>query len=169
MKARILSNNLHGGNYTNDFFIKNWEKSINGQLVSEWQITKVLPNENLYKPFWNGTEWIEGATLEEVAEHQQQSALANETEMYKKRTQDGINAYAEISAEFRLAKLSGVISEEQHVAIEETLIPVRNEVLAGQWISAKQKLETIGVAIGSDLYNRLHTQISNYIAENYDL
>jgi len=89
--------------------------------------------------------------------------------MYKKRTQDGINAYAEISAEFRLAKLAGVISEEQHGAIEETLIPVRNEVLAGQWISALQKLEAIGVAIGSELYDRLHTQISNYIAENYDL
>lgn len=116
----------------------------------------------------NTVETFEG-TEEEIVEKEEQSALINETEMYKKRTQDGINAYAEISAEFRLAKLSGVISKEQHGAIEETLIPVRNEILAGQWISAKQKLETISVAIGSDLYNRLHTQISNYIAENYDL
>ena len=114
-------------------------------------------------------EVYEGATAEEIANQQMEQLKARETEMYKKRTQDGINAYAEISAEFRLAKLAGVISEEQHGAIEETLIPVRNEVLAGQWISALQKLEAIGVAIGSELYNRLHNQISNYIAENYDL
>jgi hypothetical protein len=76
-------------------------------------------------------------------------------------------AYAEISAEFRLAKLSGFLSEEQHWQIEAILIPVRNEVLAGQWISAKQKLEEIGIVIGADLYNRLHTQITNYINENY--
>jgi hypothetical protein len=108
-------------------------------------------------------------TPEEIAELQAQTLKARETEMYLKRAGDGIKAYAEISAEFRLAKLAGVISEEQHGAIEETLIPVRNEVLAGQWMSALQKLEAIGVAIGSELYDRLHTQISNYIAENYDL
>jgi hypothetical protein len=114
-------------------------------------------------------EVYEGATPEEIANKQMEQLKERETEMYKKRTQDGINAYAEISAEFRLAKLSGIITEAQHGAIEETLIPVRNEVLAGQWISALQKLEAIGVAIGSELYDRLHTQISNYIAENYDL
>lgn len=111
----------------------------------------------------------EGATAEEILEQQQAEALRKETELYKKRTQDGINAYAEISTEFRLAKLAGIISEAQHGAIEETLIPVRNEVLAGQWIIALQKLEAIGVAIGTELYDRLHTQISNYISENYDL
>lgn len=67
MKARILNNEFKGF-YTNYFFIENWEKSINGQLVSEWQITEVLPNENLINPIWNGSEWIEGATPEEIAE-----------------------------------------------------------------------------------------------------
>ena len=113
-----------------------------------------------------GYELIE-ATPEEIAEQQTKEQLRKETEMYKKRTQDGINAYAEISAEFRLAKLSGILTEEQHGAIEAILIPVRNEVLAGQWISARQKLEEIGVVIGVQLYNRLHTQISNYINKNY--
>lgn len=68
MKARILSNNLHGGNYTTDFLDKYKEKLINGQLVKDWILTEVLPNENLLKPFWNGTKWIEGATPEEIAE-----------------------------------------------------------------------------------------------------
>ena len=107
------------------------------------------------------------ATQEELDFLESKKVLENETIMYKKRQCDGVSAYAEISAEFRLAKLSGVLTEEQHGAIEAVLIPVRNEVLAGQWISAKQKLEEIGVVIGAELYNRLHNQITNYIAENY--
>lgn len=107
------------------------------------------------------------STTQEVLEIESKKALENETLMYRKRQCDGVSAYAEISAEFRLAKLSGVLTEEQHGAIEAVLIPVRNEVLAGQWISAKQKLEEIGVVIGAELYNRLHNQITNYIAENY--
>lgn len=107
------------------------------------------------------------ATQEELDFLESKKVLENETIMYKKRQCDGVSAYAEISAEFRLAKLSGVLTEEQHGAIEAILIPVRNEVLAGQWISGLKLLEEIGVVIGSDLYNRLHTQITNYIAENY--
>ena len=111
--------------------------------------------------------FFEGATNEEVTEITILQAKQKETELYKKRQIDGVNAYAEISAEFRLAKLSGVISEAQHGAIESSLIPVRNEVLAGQWISARNILESIGVSIGSELYDRLHTQLTNYINSNY--
>ena len=115
----------------------------------------------------NGLVQLVEATENELAEIEAKKILKLETEMYKKRQCDGVLAYAEISAEFRLAKLSGILTEEQHGAIESVLIPVRNEVLAGQWISARQKLEEIGVVIGADLYNRLHTQITNYINENY--
>lgn len=114
-----------------------------------------------------GFEYV-SATERELAEIESKRLLKEETEMYRKRQCDGVTAYAEISAEFRLAKLSGLLTEEQHGAIEAILIPVRNEVLAGQWISARQKLEEIGIVIGSELYNRLHTQMTNYINENYN-
>lgn len=95
-------------------------------------------------------------------------SLELETQRYVKRTQDGINAYAKISAEFRLAKLSGQISEQAHGYIENLLIPVRNEVLAGQWISALMKLEALGVVqVGQELYDRLHLQLTDYITQNY--
>lgn len=133
----------------------------------DWILIETPITERFIKIKWNGTQWIEGATPEEIAEIEVKKVLENETLMYIKRQCDGITAYAEISAEFRLAKLSGILTEEQHGAIESVLIPVRNEVLAGQWISAKIKLEEIGIVIGVDLYNRLHTQITNYISENY--
>ena len=105
---------------------------------------------------------------EEIQEQQIKEALSSETEKYIKRQQDGVQMYAEISAEFRLAKLNGLMSESTQSAIEKILISVRNEVLAGQWVSAKNELELIGNSnIGADLYNRLHNQISNYITENY--
>ncbi len=126
-----------------------------------------LLNTQFIKPRLVGGVLVEGFGFEEIQIIQKQQALQNETQRYIQRTQDGINAYAEISAEFRLAKLSGILTEEQHGIIENILIPVRNEVLAGQWISAKLKLEEIGNSIGTDLYNRLHTQISIYITNNY--
>ena len=67
MKARVI-NGQYQGAYSNDFIQKNYNKVINGQLVSEWELTEILPNENLLKPIWNGSEWIEGATPEEIAE-----------------------------------------------------------------------------------------------------
>lgn len=150
---------------------------INGLFAGNYRFIDEVPNDkeivnieytyNFYKPFWNGSEWVEGSTAEEIQESYILQAKKNETELYKKRQIDGVNAYAEISAEFRLAKLSGLLSEEQHGAIESILIPVRNEVLAGQWISARNILEEIGTSIGSELYDRLHSQITNYINENY--
>lgn len=107
-------------------------------------------------------------TPEEIQAEEWEADVNSETEKYIKRIRDGREAYAKISAEFRLAKLNGIITEEAHGIIEDTLIPVRNEVLAGQWISGLQKLQAIGGAvIGGVLYNRLVNQINIYINENY--
>ena len=67
MKARVI-NGQYQGTYSNDFIQKNYNKVINSQLVSEWELTDVLPNQNLLKPTWNDIEWIESATPEEIAE-----------------------------------------------------------------------------------------------------
>lgn len=110
-------------------------------------------------------------TQEEVAEAQeieQNAPLNEEYQKYLQRQKDGVNAYMMISAEFRLAKLSGVISEAEHGAIEELLTPVRNEVIAGQWIKGKQLLVELGSeVIGIDLYNKIFNQLDEYIIQNY--
>lgn len=132
--------------------------------TDEIGVTALMCQETFVKAMFDNDVFYEGATQEEIMN----TMLAQETNKYLKRTQDGISAYASISAEFRLAKLSGQITELAHQYTEELLIPVRNEVLAGQWISGLQKLEAIGSEqIGSSLYDRLHLQISNYISLNY--
>lgn len=142
-------------------FFEEGQQPIGYTSVSKGSLIKAFLDEE------NGVAY-EGANLEEIQVMAWENDLENETQKYIQRTKDGIDAYAKISAEFRLAKLNNIITEEGHRVIEEILIPVRNEVLAGQWISGLQILQTIGSgSIGGVLYNRLVTQITNYINENY--
>jgi len=135
------------------------KQPVNSQLIEPPFIEKPILNNGIV---------VEGASEQEINDSKIKQALDAETDKYIQRIKDGQEAYSKISAEFRLAKLSGQISEQTHGYIEATLIPVRNEVLAGQWISAKIILESIGaVNIGQDLYDRLHGQIANYINDNY--
>jgi hypothetical protein len=69
MKARIY-NNQFAGLHNLEWLNNNQEKVIGGQLVSEWQLTDILPNETLLKPIWNGSEWIEGATKEQIQQQE---------------------------------------------------------------------------------------------------
>jgi hypothetical protein len=91
-----------------------------------------------------------------------------ETQTYLKRITDGANAIAKFSAEVRVAKLAGTISEEGHKVVDKALKPVRDEVLAGQWISAKDELILLGTdIIGQQLYDRIYNEIQTYIDSNY--
>ena len=78
------------------------ENPINSQLVVEPYFLKPILENGIV---------VEGATQEEIQSQQIKNALQSETERYIKRQQDGVQMYAEISAEFRLAKLNGLMSE----------------------------------------------------------
>ena len=143
----------------------------NGQIIDENnQLIPMDESSPLYQEYYNYLV-NDGAVYSSDYEFPTdvvERMVLEETQRYIQRTEDGVKAYAKISAEFRLAKLSGTIDDATHTYIENLLTPVRNEVLAGQWISGKQKLILIGeAAVGTTLYNRLFTQITNYITENY--
>lgn len=145
--------------------------SKSGQIIDENnQLIPMDESSPIYQDYYNylangGTVY---PTDYEFPSDIAERLVSEETQKYIQRTTDGINAYAKISAEFRLAKLSGTIDDATHTYIENLLIPVRNEVLAGQWISAKQKLIAIGeTAVGISLYTRLLNQLDEYIAYSY--
>lgn len=100
MKARILENDFFGGYFTNSFLLN----PINLDLVKNWNLTEVIPESNLLKPYWNGSEWIEGATPEEIAE-------ANKSIVPEKVT--AIQFIAQLSFEG--------ISEQNIMAVIDTL------------------------------------------------
>lgn len=172
MKARILNNEFKGI-YTNDFILNNLDNLdnlINGQLVSEWQLTEVLPSMELKKPIWNGAEWIEGATPEEIASQQAEMLKQKETDLYIKRMQDAQRIWAGLSAEFRIAKQIGQMDDATENIILAELKPVLDIVVSfGQWKTGYQLLLGVGSSvIGQELYNKLHDIIWNYIQENYE-
>ena len=59
MKARIINSKEFGGIHSKTWLDNNQIFSIGGQLVSEWVLTGILPNETFKQPVWNGLEWFD--------------------------------------------------------------------------------------------------------------
>lgn len=134
--------------------------------TNEVGVTKTPCIVSYIKPYFNvlTNEYYEGENPQAIYNIR----LEEETRKYIERTNDGITAIAKFSAELRLAKLAGVITEDGHKAIDSALTPIRTEILAGQWISGKQLLEELGTSIiGQQLYDRIYNEINNYILLNY--
>ena len=133
----------------------------NSILVTPENLAIVKPK---FDRFPNPTEVVEGVTIDEI----QANIIDNEFQRYLQRKEDGIYAYLRISAELRMSKLGGLITDEEHRAIEIALEPVRAEVVLGQWIGAEQKLVELGFqTIGEAMYHNLSNRLTTYIAENY--
>ena len=110
------------------------------------------------------TYHTETYTPEEIAEQNKQ----NEFAQYKLRQSRGLDNYLNLCAEFRIAKESGSLTPEHYAEIEEVLIPVRDELVNGQFITAKTKLQNIGFhVIGEQLYNRFIASLDEDINELY--
>ena len=158
-----VKNNKPAGNYTSEFLAKNTDKVINGELVSEWDIV-TLYNGSFISPFWNGSKWVESATPEEIISSNQ----SKEYNLYLKRQSEGVRRYLNLAAEFRVKKLDGQITDEFHKLIENTLKPVRDEFVNGQFITSIEKLEEIGSdIITQSIYDQIHLSITEAINEFY--
>lgn len=168
MKARIKPNGFFGGVRTDEWLQQYANVIVNGQKVSDWQLTDVLPEPSIKEPIWNDGEWIESLTPEVEQQRTIAQMLENEKTQYEKRIDDGRKYYAQVSAEFRLARLGGQLTNEQHSGIENIYRPVRDEILAGQWLTAKELATAIDINIvGADIYNKILNKITEYVAENY--
>lgn len=94
--------------------------------------------------------------------------LRLEFEKYQTRKIDGEKAFLSLAADLRIKKISGEIDEVTFNSIEEILLPVRSEVVLGQWKTALNKLNEINPqSIGVDLYSKIQNTLQNYILENY--
>lgn len=111
---------------------------------------------------------VEMMTEEEMMDHITTETIDKEYALYLQRRADGLDAVLRLSAELRVAKLAGVISDAQHTGIEIILEPVRAEVVLGQWIGGRQKLEAIDPSqVGQALYDRIMNKLNEYIILNY--
>ena len=60
MKARILENGKC-------ILLDQEFLDFKGAEIDNWNLTEVLPSSNLLIPIWNGSEWIESITPEDIA------------------------------------------------------------------------------------------------------
>ena len=162
MKTRVI-NNKYAGNYTKNWLQENKDNIINGVLVSEWE-TVILYNGNFLDPLFNGAEWVEGATPEQIKENQ----VNNEFNLYQQRQNEGLNLYLKHEAEYRIMYLNEVITKDQFNVIEETLKPVRLELGFGQLKNAFELLKDIpATRIGVDIYNEFYSDLELLINDLY--
>lgn len=149
--------------------------------------TDTLP-ENYLLQFFDGTHHHFITTQEEVEDFQSKVApvivdgvisegakesdmaavtIENEYQLYVQRKKDGEEYHLRICAELRVMKLANGITQDQYDAIYKATAPTRNEIISGQWLSGLKEFEKLNGVLSPTLYNRIHTDITNYITLNY--
>lgn len=69
--AKINEDNSFGGNYYEEY------------VKDEYTYTENYYNKNFVKPQWNGSDWIEGATPEEIQEQENQQKQELKKQAYE--------------------------------------------------------------------------------------
>ncbi len=97
------------------------------------------------------------------------SPITDRTVKYYKRQEDGIHAHLSLMSELALTSEANGYPREVNASIETAFKEVKDEIRAGQWISAKEACELVSVGgyITQELYDRIYTTITNYISVNY--
>ncbi len=123
MIARILGNNLLGGYYTEEFLLENNDKVINGQLVSEWKTTNIIP-VGLKIPLWNGEGWIESITQQEIdaiSLIKEEVDDRNDQEILERK---GLNLYQKTKNRLIRRNKKGLITKTRCKKVREYLHPI---------------------------------------------
>ncbi len=107
---------------------------------------------------------VETYTTEELLEID----ISTEYTSYLNRQSRGYEIYMRLCGEFKVSKNNGEINQSDYEELVDTLEPVRNELITGQFITAKRKLTDIGNSIiGVDIYDRFMLTLDNEIAILY--
>lgn len=99
-----------------------------------------------------------------------EDSIINEALLYSnKRAIDGQKAFFELMAELRLNSIQNNYPREVNKFIERKLKNVRDEVILGQWLSAKEYLDEVTVEsyLTQQLWDRINLKLTTYIDENY--
>jgi hypothetical protein len=173
MKARIY-NNQFAGLHNSEWLNNNQEKVIGGELVSEWELTDILPNETLLKPIWNILEWIEGATAEEIEQSQNQEKENFVRAFMAKKALDGQTYASEIRFKITKDLIGKPIAEVNEIdsQFQTTVMPLLQlvEGVGADWWSAMNRAFTTTEptnAIALAYFNEVKAYIVNYVQTNY--
>lgn len=99
-----------------------------------------------------------------------ENTIQNEALIYEnKRALDGQRAFYLLMSELKQNSEVNSYPRAINKFIERKLKNVRDEVINGQWISAKEYLDEVTVEsyLTQELWDRINLKLTTYIAENY--
>ena len=131
MKYRVDNNGFYISSYNDNYVNENYTF-----------ITEDLPNpNNFYKTKWDGSAWIEGATLGEIDLKENEIVINEIKEKYEFHKANGWEAYNTFRAKVVNDIYKGLITEEEAFYIEENLSVAFDQISAtGDWKTARYKL-----------------------------
>lgn len=120
MRARII-NTYFVGIYANEFFVENANNIIDGQLVSKWETTEIIPTQEQIK---NGFKFINNAwadirTPEEIEAIELQEKKQQVKIFIEKKKQDGLDFFHKVEVDITM-ELTGLLLVD--------LVPTSNEI-----------------------------------------
>ena len=161
MKHRINENGFYISSYNNNYVNANYTF-----------ITEDLPNpNNFYKIKWDGVQWVEGATLEEIELKENESVINGIKEKYEFHKANGWDAYNTFRAKVVNDIYKGLITEVEAFYIEENLSPAFDQISAtGDWKTARYKLLQVTPypPFVQPYYDMAMQIINDYITNNYE-
>lgn len=172
MKYKYLDTGEFDGVYTDDFIDNNLDNEINGELVSDWLLTDVAYDESMLNPLFDGENWIESSTEEQLQDYlEKETRNAIKFAYQSEHEIEGDSTYQEFRVDLVRSLQKGDIDEAKLFEIEDLLEPVYSRVKGGNWKSANNKIEQTEVNPDATVEvwrQKAITVIQDYINNNYD-
>ena len=94
-----------------------------------------------------------------------ESPIDVETKNYFKRSKDGSNYVASISAYLRIFINNG---SQIHKQIDSSLLSFKSALITGQWKDARDLFLSLNInEISLEIYEKINIEVNNYIELNY--
>ena len=156
-----------------EYFLINLDLTCGGIVGTEpldnnWTLTPYLGS--LIKEQWNGSNWVEGATPDEVQEGLLKISIEEIKAKYEFHRANGWNAYQDFRAMIVLDIANAVITETQAFLIEKDLKPGYDRISQnGDWKTAYYELSQVTVSYPfiQPYMDLALGYILDYIANNY--
>lgn len=144
---------------------ENIELQYSGKYTSE------EPNGSFVINKWNGNEWVENASIEEVQNKIENDKINSIKQKYEFHKKNGWDAYQNFRAKIILDIFDGTITEPQAFLIEHDLKVSYDRIAQnGDWKTAFYELSQItpSYSFVQPYLTMALNYISNYIQTNYD-
>jgi len=135
------------------------------------QFTSIAPNPIFLINKWNDTEWIEGATQEEIQAEKNKNAFDYIKSKYETHKKNGWDAYQNFRAKIIIDISEGLITEQQAFLIEKDLKIAYDRIAQnGDWKTAYFELSQVTASqpFVQPYLTMALGFIGQYIQKNYD-